>query len=71
MPGNAHTITRSAEVIAPNITKASNSEVRGKIKDLWPDVDYTWGILAAQSGTYYIVAYDYNPTPVRAIVYQP
>jgi hypothetical protein len=55
--------TRSAEVLAPNITKASNNEVRGKIKDLWPDVDYLWGILAAQSGTYYIVSYDYNPTP--------
>lgn len=55
--------TRSAEVIAPNITKASNNEVRGKIKDLWPDVDYTWGVLFAQSGNYYIVAYDYNPTP--------
>ena len=54
--------TRSAEVIAPAITKASNNEVRGKIKDLWPDVDFLWGILAAQSGNYYLVAYDYNPT---------
>jgi hypothetical protein len=55
--------TRSAEVLAPSITKASNNEVRGKIKDLWPDVDFLWGVLQAQSGTYYLVSYDYNPTP--------
>ena len=55
--------TRSADVVAPSISKGSSSEVRGKIKDLWPDVDFLYGILAAQSGQYYITAYDYNPTP--------
>ena len=54
--------TRSADVLAPSITKGSSSEVRGKIKDLWPDVDFLYGVLAASSGNYYITAYDYNPT---------
>lgn len=54
--------TFQAEVLAPGITRESVDEVRGSIIDLWPDVDFLWGILAAQSGNYYIVAYDYNPT---------
>lgn len=55
--------TRSAETLAPGITRESSSEVRGTIKDLWPDVDFLWGIFAAASGNYYLVAYDYNPNP--------
>jgi len=56
--------TRSAEVIAPGTSsRESSTEVRGPIKDLWPDIDFLWGVFAAQSGNYYIVAYDYNPTP--------
>lgn len=55
--------TRSAEVLAPGITRQSTNEVRGTIEDLWPDVDFLWGVMKAQSGNYYIVAYDYNPTP--------
>jgi len=53
--------TFSAEVLMPGITRTSVNEVRGSIVDLWPDVDFLWGILAAQSGNYYIIAYDYNP----------
>lgn len=54
--------TRSADVLAPGPgSRESSTEVRGPIKDLWPDVDFLWGVFAAQSGTYYIVAYDYNP----------
>lgn len=53
--------TFSAEVLAPGITRESVDEVRGSIVDLWPDVDFLWGILAAQSGSYYLIAYDYNP----------
>jgi len=55
--------TRSADVIAPSISKGSSSEVRGKIKALWADVDFLYGVLAANSGNYYITAYDYNPAP--------
>lgn len=54
--------TRSAEYLAPGISRESSSEVRGSIPDLWPDVDFLWGVLAAASGNYYITAYDYNPT---------
>jgi hypothetical protein len=54
--------TRSAEYLAAGISRESSSEVRGSIVDLWPDIDFLWGILAAQSGNYYITAYDYNPT---------
>ncbi len=54
--------TRSAEALAPGISRESSNEVRGPILDLWPDVDFLWGIMAAVSGNYYIVAYDYNPT---------
>lgn len=53
--------TRSAEALAPGITRESSNEVRGSINDLWPDVDFLYGIFAAASGKYYIVAYDYNP----------
>ena len=53
--------TFSAEVLSPGITRESVDEVRGAIVELWPDVDFLWGILAARSGNYYIVAYDYNP----------
>lgn len=55
--------TRSSEYLAPGISRESSAEVRGSIKDLWPDVDFLWAVLAAQSGSYYITAYDYNPTP--------
>ena len=54
--------TRSAEYLAPGISRESSSEVRGSIRDLWPDVDFLWSALAAKSGSYYICAYDYNPT---------
>lgn len=54
--------TRSAEYISAGITRESSTEVRGAIKDIWPDVDFLWTILAAQSGAYYLTAYDYNPT---------
>jgi len=53
--------TRTSEYLAPGISRESSAEVRGAIKDLWPDIDFLWGILAAQSGSYYITAYDYNP----------
>jgi hypothetical protein len=55
--------TRSAEFLAPGITRESSTEVRGAIKDIWPDVDFMWAILAAESGSYYLCAYDYNPSP--------
>lgn len=54
--------TRSSEYLAPGITRESSAEVRGAIKDLWPDVDFLWAVMAAASGNYYITAYDYNPT---------
>lgn len=54
--------TRSAEALAAGISRESSKEVRGPINDLWPDVDFMWAIFAAQSGNYYIVAYDYNET---------
>jgi hypothetical protein len=54
--------TRSAEYLAAGISRESSAEVRGTIKDLWPDVDFLWSILAAQSGNYYLTAYDYNPS---------
>lgn len=54
--------TRSAEALAAGISRESSNEVRGTINDLWPDVDFMYGILAAASGNYYIVAYDYNTT---------
>lgn len=53
--------TRSTEALAAGITRGSSNEVRGSIKDIWPDVDFLWCILAAQSGNYYIAAYDFNP----------
>ena len=53
--------TRSAEALAAGITRESSSEVRGTIPDLWADVDFLWGVFAAQSGNYYLIAYDYNP----------
>lgn len=55
--------TRSAEALAPGISRESSNEVRGTINDLWPDVDFLWGVFAAASGNYYIVAYDYNEAP--------
>lgn len=55
--------TRSAEYIASGISRESSSEVRGPIKEIWPDTDFLWGILAAHSGSYYLAAYDYNPAP--------
>lgn len=55
--------TRSAEYLAPGITRESSKEVRGSIADIWPDVDFLWGILASASGNYYITGYDYNPSP--------
>lgn len=55
--------TRSAEYLAPGITRESSTEVRGSIKDIWPDVDFLWAVLAAASGNYYLCAYDYNPSP--------
>ena len=54
--------TRSAEALAAGISRESGNEVRGTITDLWPDVDFLWGILEAASGNRYLCAYDYNPT---------
>lgn len=54
--------TRSAEALTAGISRESSNEIRGAINDLWPDVDFMYGILAAASGNYYIVAYDYNTT---------